>query len=502
MRSAGWIWPGSEYAQGLATQAFGDGHVVDAIAIEFRGVEVVERQLHAVVHFKPTLCLTDQTQVGIVHHHVDVRQLELRAHGQFFDHELEVIVAGQRHHLAARVGLHHAECSRNGPAQRAGLAAVDPVAWLVHMQELRTGNLRQADGADVASVFAEHLVHLFVHALWLDRHVVEVSLAVQGGFALLAVMQPGAAVLELAGGFPLAGHFDKHRQCRTSVGNDAQVRREHAADLGRLDVHVDELAAFGVNLHRTRVAVGPTVADAQHHVRLEHRRVAITVGGLQANHAHHQRVIVGDGAPAHEGRDHRDTGEFSELHQQFTGVGVDHTTAADQQRAFGGVKQGQGFFDLDACRQWLGQGQRLVGVDVEFDLGHLHVERQVDQHWAWATGAHFIKGFLERVGHLAGFQNGGCPLGHRLYDAGDVHGLEVFLVHPCARGLAGYAQDRDRVGRGTVKAGDHVGARRARSADAHANIAGLGAGVTLGHVRGAFNVASKDVIDATHLLQG
>ncbi len=52
-----------------------------------------------------------------------------------------------------------------------------------------------------------------------------------------------------------------------------------------------------------------------------------------------------------------------------------------------------------------------------------------------------------------------------------------------------------------VEAGDHVGAGRARGADADADVAGLGAGVALGHVRGAFDVASQDVMDAAALLQ-
>ena len=75
-------------------------------------------------------------------------------------------------------------------------------------------------------------------------------------------------------------------------------------------------------------------------------------------------------------------------------------------------------------------------------------------------------------------------------------------MHARPWSLACDAQNRDRVGRSAVQARHHIGACRARSADAHADIAGLGAGVTLGHVRGAFHVASKYVIDAADLLQG
>ncbi|MNQ36172.1 hypothetical protein D3C85_496880 [compost metagenome] len=336
----------------------------------------------------------------------------------------------------------------------------------------------------------------------LDRYVVEVSLALQAGFTLLAVLQPGAAVLQLAGGLPFASDFDEHGQRGGSVGNDAQVRGEHAADLGRFDINVNELAAFGVHVNGTGVTVGPAVAYAQNHIGLEHGGVAVAVRRLQANHAHHQRVIVRDGAPAHQGRDHWNTGQFGELHQQVGGVGVDDAATGHQQWTLGLVQHGQGFFNLDAGSARLGQWQWLVGVDVEFDFGHLHVERQVDQHRAWTAGAHFIEGFLERVRHLARFQNGGRPLGDWLDDAGDVDSLEVFLVHTGAGCLAGNAEDWNRVGRGAVEPGDHVGTGRAGSADAHADVAGLGAGVALGHVRGAFNVASEYVIDAADLLQG
>ena len=109
---------------------------------------------------------------------------------------------------------------------------------------------------------------------------------------------------------------------------------------------------------------------------------------------------------------------------------------------------------------------------------------------------------MEHARHLGWFEHRGGHLGHRLGDALDVHGLEVFLVQAGARGLAGDAQDGNGVGNGRVQTGDHVGAGRARGADAHADVAGLGPGVALGHVRGAFHVARQDVGDALALTQG
>ena len=114
------------------------------------------------------------------------------------------------------------------------------------------------------------------------------------------------------------------------------------------------------------------------------------------------------------------------------------------------IEQGQGFFGLEpgSCR--LGQWQRFVGVDVEFDFSHLHIKRQVDQHRARAAGAHFVKGFLEGIRHLTWFHHSGRPLGDGFDDGGDIDSLEVFFMHPRPWRLAGDAQNRDRVGRGTV----------------------------------------------------
>ena len=212
-------------------------------------------------------------------------------------------------------------------------------------------------------------------------------------------------------------------------------------------------------------------------------------------------MVIRDHAPAHQGRYNWHAGQFGELHQFVGGVGIEDTATGNQQRTLGVVEHGDGFFCLHAVGGRFGQRQRLVGVDVEFNLGHLHVERQVDQHRARTTAAHFIEGFLEGARHLAWLHHGSRPLGHRLDDAGDVDGLEVFLVHAGARRLAGDAQNWNGVGRCRVQPGDHVSACRAGSADAHTDVAGIGAGVTLSHVRGTFDVASQDVVDTADFLQ-
>ena len=116
--------------------------------------------------------------------------MELGADGQLLDQELEVVVARQRHHGRLRVGHADPQRRRQGPAQRAGLPGVDPVAGPVDVQELTAGDLGQADGADIAGVLVEGLDHLLVHPLRLDRDVVEVGAAQHGPLALGALLHP------------------------------------------------------------------------------------------------------------------------------------------------------------------------------------------------------------------------------------------------------------------------------------------------------------------------
>jgi len=112
-----------------------------------------------------------------------------------------------------------------------------------------------------------------------------------------------------------------------------------------------------------------------------------------------------------------------------------------------------------------------------------------------------VESLLEHARDQIGFAHGDGPLGHRLGNGFNIHSLEVFLVQAGTRGLAGNAQNWDRVSRCGVQAGDHVCASGAGSTDTYADIAGIGTGKTFGHVGSAFHVAGENVIKATFLAQ-
>src|SRR5439155_9378305 len=105
-------------ADRLAAEAFGDRDVVDAVDAEFWRVDVLERELHMIIHLKAALRLTDQAEIGIVHDDVDVGQLELRADRELFDQELEIVIARECDDLSGRIGGAYAEGRGQRPAER------------------------------------------------------------------------------------------------------------------------------------------------------------------------------------------------------------------------------------------------------------------------------------------------------------------------------------------------------------------------------------------------
>ena len=185
-------------------------------------------------------------------------QPELRADGQLLDHELEVVVARQRDHRRVRVGDADTQRGRDGPAQRAGLAAVDPVPRLVDVQELRAGDLRQPDRADVAGVAAERAVHLLVHALRLDRDVVEVGAALQRLLALGAVLDPRRCGRAAGRGLALLGDLDEQLERRLGVGDDAVVGRRTPGRSGSARCRRGRTCGRGGRCRGRRCAGWPT----------------------------------------------------------------------------------------------------------------------------------------------------------------------------------------------------------------------------------------------------
>ncbi len=181
------------------------------------------------------------------------------------------------------------------------------------MQHLRSGNLRQTNGGDIANIATKGFVHLFIHALRFHRHVVEMGFAQQSAFALLAVGDPFFTTRQTTRFLHLLRHFNQQCQRRFSIRDNAEIRTQHATNLRRLNIDMNDFAPFGVFLYRTGMTVSKTVTDTKHHVGRQQRCVTVTMRGLQTHHPGHQFMIVRDTAPAHQRWDHRNAGQFSKL---------------------------------------------------------------------------------------------------------------------------------------------------------------------------------------------
>jgi hypothetical protein len=363
------------------------------------------------------------------------------------------------------------------------------------MQELRAGDLAETDRRDVAGVATESPVHLLVDTLGLQRRLIEMGLAQHGALAFAAFRRPGRPIAQFPIRLPFGRDIEEELERSSSIRDDAEIRREDAADLRRLDIHMYEFAAFRIGRDVAGMAVGPAVADAEDEVGGKQRRIAITMRGLQAAHAGHQRVVVGNGAPTHQGWNDRNAGDLGELDEQVRGIRIDDAAAGDDQRPFGRVQHRDRLFGLRAGRGRLVGRKRRIGLRIEFDLGKLDVDGQVDQHRTGSARTHQVERLLEDEGDERRLLHGDGPLGDRRGYGGDIDGLKILLVEARPRRLAGDAEDRDRIRRGRVEAGDHVGAGRPRGADTEAYIAVLRPCIALRHMRGAFDVAREDMAD-------
>ena len=95
------------------------------------------------------------------------------------------------------------------------------------------------------------------------------------------------------------------------VADDGDERRDVLADLGRVDVDVDDLGVRREGLELAGDAVVEARADGDEQVALVHRVVGRD-GAVHAEHAHGELVRLGEGAQAHERRGHRQAAQLGE----------------------------------------------------------------------------------------------------------------------------------------------------------------------------------------------
>ena len=209
------------------------------------------------------------------------------------------------------------------------------------------------------------------------------------------------------------------------VAHDRHVGRPVLADLGRVDVGVDDLRLGGEGREVAGDAVVEPRAEGDQQVGLLHRRD----GGDGAVHARHAQVLavaIGERAAGHEGGDDGRAGLVGEVEELGGGLGLDHAAADVEHRATRLADQAGGLPDLLGVRP----GGRPVAGQPDLDrpaeggLGLQDVLGQVDEHRAGTAG----RGDVERLGdrprdvRRVGDQH--VVLGDRQRDAADVGFLE------------------------------------------------------------------------------
>jgi hypothetical protein len=299
---------------------------------------------------------------------------------------------------------------------------------------------------------------------------------------------------------PALDDLDELLDDQPAVAHDRDVGPPDLAQLGGVDVDVDDLGVGGEAVELARHPVVEPAAEGDEQVRPLHGRDGRVVA-VHAGHAQAQRVAVGEGTSGHERRDHGDVAGLGQLSQGLGGPGLEDATAGVDHRAASLGDEVGGLAD----HAGVAPGHRLVAGEVELVgpvplqcrvrvLGVDDVLGDVDEHRPGPARRGDVERLADRAGDVGGVGDEEVVLGDRLGDAGGVALLEGVAADGGGRHLAGDAHHRDRVHEGVAERGDDVGGRRAAGDHGDARASG-DVGIALRHVPGPLLVAHEDVAD-------
>lgn len=291
----------------------------------------------------------------------------------------------------------------------------------------------------------------------------------------------------------VAQHRDQFGDDGLDVTDDGHVGVAVLADLGRVDVGVDDL---GFRRERVELAGHPVVEAGtqrdQQVAALQRRH-----GGHRAVHAGHAEVLpvaVGKRAAGHQRGDHRDAGQLGQLPELLGGLTADDAAADIQHRLARGRDQLGGLADLPAVRFGVGlvAGQLHPRRPAERALALQHVLGDVDQHRARTAGGRDVEGLGQHPRNVVTGADQKVVLGDRHRDARDVGLLEGVGADQPPPDLTGDSDHRDRVHLRVGQRGHQVGRSGTRRCHAHAHPAG-DVRVAAGGMPGALFVADQHV---------
>lgn len=282
-----------------------------------------------------------------------------------------------------------------------------------------------ADAGDEDGVRPGDLAELFDHVFRAQAAVALRPIAQRIGLAHTVQVCPPVGHLDGAGNVVVAQHRDQFGDDGLDVTDDGHVGVAVLADLGRVDVGVDDL---GFRRERVELAGHPVVEAGtqrdQQVAALQRRH-----GGHRAVHAGHAEVLpvaVGKRAAGHQRGDHRDAGQLGQLPELLGGLTADDAAADIQHRLARGRDQLGGLADLPAVRFGVGlvAGQLHPRRPAERALALQHVLGDVDQHRARTAGGRDVEGLGQHPRNVVTGADQKVVLGDRHRDARDVGLLE------------------------------------------------------------------------------
>ena len=423
-------------------------HAVRIRELDEVGIAFEVRTREAVIE-KQFLPLTNHAQVAIVDDQDLHRDLLKHGRGQLAEGHLEAAVAN---HAPRGFASRHRRADRGGETETHGACAArgQPVAVLGREVELGRPHLVLTDVSGDDAVAATELVKAVEHVLGAQATLLLVLQRVR--------LAPAGDVLppvgRIAGGNQRQEIFDD----QTGVAGHRHIGADDLIELGHVDVDVELDRVLAELRELAGDAIIPTRTDRKDQVAVFDRLIGVR-GAVHAEHAQVDGQILGHGAFAKQGVDHRRLEFFSELLDRPSGT-RDHRAIADvQQRTLALGEQRGGLLE---------QIRRAAARNPVTRQAHFVDERrrawtlgdvlgQVDQDRTWTAGGGDVPSFLHDPRNVGGVLDQVAVLDHRVGDPGDVGFLEGVLAQHRGDGLSAQDDHRDRIHERGQAAGNGIG---------------------------------------------
>ena len=219
-----------------------------------------------------------------------------------------------------------------------------------------------------------------------------------------AAAEPGRRARPSAQPEASEGRRGARSMTSAAVAGDGHVGAADLAQLGRVDVDVDDLGVRGEGVDLAGDPVVEARAQGDQQVGPLHGGDRGVVA-VHARHAQALGVRVGEGAAGHEGGDHRDAGALGQRQEGLGGPGLQDPAAGVEDRPLGRQQQLGGPADLGR----VALGDRVVAGQVEvvhrgrpvpLHRGVGHVLGHVDEDRAGPAGGGHVEGRGDHPGDV------------------------------------------------------------------------------------------------------